>query len=53
MLVGGALMALSWVFVRYNGISGDRVLLWVLGSVLFIIGMMRAMVLWHATAFGG
>jgi len=53
MLMGAAWMALSWIFVRYNGVSGDRVLAWALGCVLFIFGMMRVMVELHPLAFGG
>ncbi len=53
MLMGAAWMALSWIFVRYNGASFDRVTAFAIGCALFIFGMMRVMVELHPLAFGG
>jgi hypothetical protein len=52
MLMGAALCVLAWIFVRYHGVSGQRVLVFVLGSLLFVWGVMWAMVELHPLAFG-
>lgn len=53
MLMGAAWMALSWIFVRYYGVNGQRVLAFAVGSAIFILGTMRVMVELHPLAFGG
>jgi hypothetical protein len=52
MLVGASLCVLAWIYVRYHGVNGQRVLVFACGSALFILGMMRVMVELHPLAFG-
>lgn len=40
LLIGTAIMMLTWIFVRYHGLTWPRLLIWAVGSFLFIVGMM-------------